>query len=177
MKYSFSNKTFFAVAKDNVKDKIEVEIGDSKQVNKFYPQVKIMRWDNECNVSLRLKDDKVATENYEEKDGKIVWTKGNAKVEFYDLPESEDIPEGGFEFNIILKEKPDTNVIEFTLQTKGLDFFYQLEPTQKEKDEGTYMPDNVIGSYAIYASGNKVNYVGGKEYKCGKFGQIGRAHV
>jgi len=44
--YTFSNNTYSKVAKDNPKDRIAIEIGDSKQSD-FYPQVKIQRWDNE----------------------------------------------------------------------------------------------------------------------------------
>jgi len=42
------NNTYFAEPKDDPKDKISVEIGDSKQKD-FYPQLKVMRWDNEVN--------------------------------------------------------------------------------------------------------------------------------
>ena len=44
---------FRVIAKDDPKDRIEVEVGDFKQPE-FYNQVKIMRWDNEVNVSLDL---------------------------------------------------------------------------------------------------------------------------
>ena len=40
--------------KDTIKDgdEYKIEIGDSKDID-FKPQVKIMRWDNECNFSVR----------------------------------------------------------------------------------------------------------------------------
>jgi hypothetical protein len=174
--YEYANKTYSAVAKDDPKDKIEVEIGDSKQVD-FYPQVKIMRWDNECNVSIRLKDDGLDTETNKTKDGKVVWSKGKKEVEFYELPASDELPEGGFEFNVILKEKPDTNVIEFTLQDKDVEYIYQPELTQEEKDEGMYRPEHVIESYAIYSKTGKINYVDGKKYRCGKVGHIYRPKI
>ena len=56
MNYAFKNNTYFATPKDDPKDRIEVEIGDSKQPD-FYPQFKVMRWDNECNFSARLVHD------------------------------------------------------------------------------------------------------------------------
>ena len=50
---------FIAITpKDDPKDKIEVELGDSKDSTKFHPQVKLMRWDNEVNASFRLKDER-----------------------------------------------------------------------------------------------------------------------
>ena len=51
-KYSFANETFSRRVKAHPKDRIEVEIGDSKQPN-FKPQFKVMRWDNEVNFSMR----------------------------------------------------------------------------------------------------------------------------
>lgn len=58
-KYSFDKNTFFATPKTDIKDKIQVEIGDSKQTD-FFPQTKVMRWDNEVNVSVRLIHDEVS---------------------------------------------------------------------------------------------------------------------
>lgn len=176
LEYKSKTKSYSCLAKSDEKDRIEVEVGDSKQ-KEFYPQVKVMRWDNECNVSIRLKDDGLSAESESKVSDKVVWTKGQKEVEFYELPVSEELPEGGFEFNIILKEKPDTNVIEFTLQDKDVEYFYQPELTQEEIDAGYFRPENVIGSYAIYAKEERVNYTGGKEYKCGKIGHIYRPKI
>jgi len=175
-KYTVENNTLIQEVKDNPKDRIVVEIGDSKQPD-FKPQFKLMRWDNEVNLSVRLKDDQVATGAVTISQEKIVWSKGNIKANFYDLPLDETHPEGAYEFEVILKEKPLTNKIEFTLNTKGLDFFYQPELTQKEIDEGASRPENVVGSYAVYASERRTNWTGGKEYKCGKVGHIFRPKV
>ena len=41
--------------KGEPKDEINVEIGDTKQTE-FYPQIKLQRWTNETNFSVRLKD-------------------------------------------------------------------------------------------------------------------------
>jgi hypothetical protein len=177
MIYTKDKNTYFAKPKDDDKDRIELEIGDSKQAD-FYPQMKIMRWDNEANVSIRLKTDETAVPS---KSGeKISWETDKLKAEFYAL-------ENGHEFEIILKEKPLTNRIEFTLETKGLDFFYQpflknQNPDgsfweENERGDISGCPENVGGSYAVYTSENKVNYVGGKEYKCGKVGHIFRPKI
>ena len=174
-KYQLTANTFIGVAKPDPKDKIDVEIGDSKQPD-FKPQVKIMRWDNETNLSFRLKDDGLEKETVTTDKDKIIWSKGTREAHFYDFINAEH-PEGASEFEIILKEKPVTNVVEFTLNTKGLDFFYQPELTQEQIDNGMSAPDNVIGSYAVYASEQKTNYVGGKEYKTGKVGHIYRPQV
>lgn len=169
-------KQFFALtAKDNPKDLVQVEIGDSKDATKFFPQVKHQRWDNECNVSIRLKDFdgfSVATET-----DKVKLITPKKEVHFYETGITEENPENAYEFEVILKEKPKTNVLEFTLQDKDVEYFYQPELTEKEIEDGASRPENVVGSYAVYAKEQKTNYVGGKEYKCGKVGHIFRPRI
>jgi len=170
-KYSIKNNTFAFIPKDNNKDRIETEIGDIKQLD-FHPQVKIKRWDNEVNFSVRLKHEE---ENpiISSKDEKINWKGDKIEVDFYDIKEGE----GGYEFEVTLKEKPVTNKVEFSLNTKGLNFYYQPELTQEEKNQGHERPENIVGSYAVYASEEKLNYIGGKEYKTGKVGHIYRPRI
>ena len=170
MNYTKDKTTYFATPKTDIKDRIELEVGDSKQPD-FYPQVKIMRWDNEVNLSYRLKDSEIGTEKVTDKDGKIVWSKGNLEAHFYDLSLTEH-PEGALEFDVVLKEKPLTNKVEFTLNDKGVEYFYQPALTEQEIGEGASRPDNVVGSYAVYAKTPKTNWTGGKEYKCGKVGMF-----
>lgn len=162
------------IYKDEPKDEINVEVGDSKTPSAFLPQVKLMRWSNETNFSLRLIDDESGTEKIDSLDDKIVYEKGNKKVEFYEYLNDE----GGYKLVWYLKKKPKTNKVEFTIQSKGLDFFYQPELTQEEIDEGAIRPDNVIGSYAVYHStkGGMVD-ANGKDYKCGKAFHIYRPHI
>jgi len=158
----------------DVFDKLEIEVGDTKQPI-FYPQVKIKRWDNEVNASFRLIDDEPKQLVIKGEKIKLV---GNKKeVHFYELPVSKELQEGGYEFEVILKEKPASNKLEFSIETKGLSFFYQRELTQEEKDKGTIRPDNIVGSYAVYCSENKINYVGGKLYRTGKVGHIYRPKI
>jgi hypothetical protein len=164
-KYEIANNSFVQVAKEDVKDKIEIEIGDTKQID-FYPQAKFQRWDNEINLSLRLVHDE-ATPLVTTESDRIIWQGEKIDARFYNI-ESEEHPEGAYEFDILLKERPKSNIVEFTIQTKGLDFFYQPELTQEEINEGCERPENVIGSYAVYYKDCPANHVGGKEYKAGK---------
>jgi hypothetical protein len=172
MQYSFKDKTYFAKPKDDWKDRIEIEIGDSKQPDKFYPQMKIMRWDNEVNFSARLDD----FDNFSvSKAGNKIKVVGDKReVHFYDIAPCGDHPLGAYEFGVVLKEKPTSNVISFTIETKGVDFFKQTEE-RRQFDNGDWnCAENVPGSYAVYASERKINYINGKEYKCGKIGHIFR---
>ncbi len=149
----------------------EVEVGDRKQSD-FYPQVKIKRWMNECNFSARLKTEHKNPKVVEE-DGKIKWKDGDIEAHFYELEaDGEQLEEGGLEFEIVYHKKPKSNVVEFTIQTKGLRFLYQPELTQKERDEGCTRPENVVGSYAVYHKTKRHN-----KYKTGKAFHIFRPHV
>jgi hypothetical protein len=121
----------------------EVEVGDRKQSD-FFPQVKIKRWDNECNFSARLKTEHKNPKVVEE-GKKIKWKDGDVEAHFYELDaDGEQLEEGGLEFEVVYHKKPKSNKVEFTIQSKGLDFF--LQPHEDGPD--TYRPENVKGSYA-----------------------------
>jgi hypothetical protein len=145
-----------------------IEIGDTKQPDKCYPQAKLIQWDNETNFSLRLAEE-VTGSSAELKDGSFIWKSSDKTTEahIYELDIDED---GGLEFEVILHQKPKSNVVNFTLQSKGLSFYYQPELTEKEIEDGDNRPENVVGSYAVYHSTNKNHYKkrGHKNYKTGK---------
>lgn len=167
--------TAFVVEKYNPMDFVEKEIGDSKTPGKFLPQQKITRWDNECNVSVRLVHDEKTPDVVVEGDD-VVWKGKKVEARFYDVFNTEH-PEGAGEFEIVLKERPVTNVVEFTVQDKDVDYFYQAPLTAEEIAGGSERPENVEGSYAVYAKTPKTNYTGGKEYKTGKIGHIFRPQI
>jgi hypothetical protein len=167
--YEKRDNTFIQEKKSNPKDRIEVEIGDSKTPDSFLPQVKVMRWDNEVNASFRYVDTELGEAQIRTEGKVIKYVKPKTEFRAYDLDPKEGLEDGGLEIELLLKEKPDTNKFEFTLQTKGLDFFYQPELTQKEIDEGGSRPDDVAGSYAVYhKTKGGMNRADGMEYKAGK---------
>jgi hypothetical protein len=169
MDYQFQNNTYSVKQKDDPADRIEVVLGDDKQPD-FKPQAKIQRWDNEVNVSIRLDDADFDGSTPQIIKDKIVAEAGKKELRLYEIQD-------GFEIEVQLDEKPATNVVRFTLQDKDVEYFYQPALTQEEIERGNYRPDNVVGSYAIYAKTPKVNYVGGKEYKTGKVGHIYRPKI
>jgi len=178
-RFQEENNTLKRVVRDDANDKkkgdiLEVELGDAKQPD-FKPQAKIKRWKNEVNFSLRRKKNwknpNVRTESIET-GAKVKVQDDDEELHMYELDGFED---GGLEVETILKKKPkgkNANQIEFTLETKGLDFFYQPELTQEEKDNGAKRPENVVGSYAAYHKTNANN-----EYKTGKAFHIYRPHI
>lgn len=135
---------------------IETEVGDVKQPD-FKPQLKIKKWDNEVNFSIRAEEKADAVTVQE--DEKTKYKTKDYEVHQYEVPAGED---GGYEFEWVLLKKPKSNVLMATIQTKGLDFYYQPELTPKEIEDGCSRPENVIGSYAVYY--NKKN----NKYKTGK---------
>ncbi|MEI6751126.1 MAG: hypothetical protein WCK69_01055 [Candidatus Saccharibacteria bacterium] len=74
------------------------------------------------------------------------------------------VPRDGFEFEFDVYEKPDTNIFELSITTKGLDFYRQEALTPKEIEEGSSRDPDVVGSYAVYHSESKYN----NEYQTGK---------
>ena len=84
----------------------------------------------------------------------------------------------GFKIDILLNEKPDTNVFCQTIQGgENYDFFYQPALTAEEITEGASRPDNVVGSYAVYHKTLKNHKVGGTNYETGKAFHIYRPQV
>jgi hypothetical protein len=105
-------------------DTFQIEIGDSKQSD-FKPQMKLKRWDNEANFSVRLIDDGKGTQ-VEEAD-KVKYVQKDYEARFYQDGDA-------FELDILLKSKPKKNIFEFNINTKNLTFHYQAELTQEEID-------------------------------------------
>jgi len=169
--YAIANNTLSKTQIADTSRLGQIEIGDSKQPS-FFPQFKTMHWDNECNFSARLVDDLTGTVSYQ--GNKIVYSKPDLVANFYTQTGDED---GQFEFEIILKQKPSSNIIQFTIQSKGFDFFFQPPLTSDEITEGANRPDNVVGSYAVYHSTKTNNLVGGKAYRTGKAFHIYRPQL
>jgi hypothetical protein len=163
-RFEISNETLRRKIKENPLDDIEIEIGDSKQPD-FKPQAKIKRWGNEVNFSLRAREHE--NSRVEFSDNVVKYITPEYEVHQYELDPSNLGEDGGLEFEWVLPQKPSTNILEATIQTKGLNFYYQAPLTDEEKARGAKRPENVVGSYAVYhatKSGNNQH----KHYKTGK---------
>lgn len=194
-----NDTTWKEVVRTDPKDRLEVIIGDDKQPD-FKPQIKIQRWDNEVNYSIRLKETEIGLVNINLDNEKIIWEKGNITSKFYNIPTTKVLPDGGYEFQVELAQKPTTNIIEFSLMGKGIKFCYQAPFTEKFKDgwserfqkeivvteteirdlDGILIgerPENVVGSYAVYCTEPKNNWSNGKIYRVGKVGHIYRPKI
>lgn len=176
-KFSVIDNTLIRDVKEDVKDRITLEVGDSKQPE-FYPQAKIMRWDNEVNASFRYVDPEPGDPVIETEQDRIKYIKPKTEFHAYELNSSEIGEDGGLEIELILKDKPDSNKFDFTIQTKELEFLFQAPLTQEEIDEGCKRDESVVGSYAVYhKSKGGMNDKAGNEYKAGKAFHIYRPEV
>jgi hypothetical protein len=135
---------------------VVVEIGDTKQ-EQFYPQAKLAKWDNEANFSLRLASDITGANVAVDQSQKLVWTAADGtEAHIYSITD-------GFEFEVVYKAPPASNIVSFTIETKELEFLYQPALSQVEIDRGAKRPENVVGSYAAYHLSKRDN-----KYQTGK---------
>ncbi len=170
-KYKMQNASFIMEAIDE--NAMQTEIGD-KTADKFSPEMTLRKWSDEVSMNIKYKHNEKEKDLKFELDGKKIKLKGK-KIEthFYEM-ENEN-----YEFEIILLEKPTTNIVSFDIATKGLKFYYQPELTQQEKDDGAFRPENVIGSYAVYHESKAGDYskMGLKNYRAGKAFHIYRPKI
>lgn len=149
----------------------EIEIGDGKRANEFYPQLKAMTLDNDANLSVRLLDvDEEFTTAVN--DDKLELEYSDKKVVFYDVEGYSD----RFEFGVILKSKPADNVVRYSIRHKNVSFHKQptaaqmMERHPELKD--VYIPDHIVGSYAVFHENEHYIGRGRAGYKTGKVMQI-----
>lgn len=156
------------------KRRMQIEVGDSKE-DGFIPQVKLMGWDNEVNFSMRLADNQFDG-IVREQDDRIEYEKDGRTARFYEIDDS-DFEDGAFEFDLVLTERPLTNVIEFTVRAKNLKAYFQ--PALPQEILSKYriaQPERFVRSWYIRHAHKRNNEVAGNEYRTGKFGQIPRPY-
>ena len=163
---------------------IQAEVGN-KTLDKFTPELTLRKWDDEVNFKVKYKhSEKEKDQKVDIEDKKIKWKGNKTEVHYYDIKKGELLHDkvlehDVYEVEVILLEKPDTNIVEFDIETKGLAFYYQPELTQEEIDDGASRPENVIGSYAVYHESKQGDYspMGLKNYRAGKAFHIYRPKI
>jgi hypothetical protein len=195
--------------KHEPKDEISVTIGNKPDpellgadVKNFEPSITLSRW-NEVSFKVIPDISAVALKDRTltfSKD-KILFDTPKVSYEMYDVVPNAENPEGAYKYIWYLKEKPLTNKVEFSIHSKGLDFFRQpalteeyqngysqefqkeivVTETQVKDLDGNVLverPENVVGSYAVYhQTKGGMNDINGKEYKTGKAFHIYRPHI
>ncbi len=159
--------------------RLDVEVGDSKRPD-FLPRVKLKAWDNECNLSVGVIDNSNGAAEVVVDGDIIKWKKPGLEAHFYEKGTDERNEDGAYEFEVVLKEKPASNIVELSINVpKGLVFYYQPPLTPEEIADGCERPENVVGSYAVYhesQSGDQTKR-GGKNYRTGKAFHIYRPEI
>ena len=145
------------------------EAGDNKVIaHRDRPAVSFSKWDRETAMTVAYVGLNAAGSRQFLTD-RIEWEGDNEELHAYPLPASEGMEDGGFEIEVYLRQRPESNTFRFAVEgADELDFFYQPELTAEEIAEDSVRPENVIGSYAVYHK-TKANHVEGQtNYGTGK---------
>lgn len=147
--------------------KYGIEVGDEKRALNFFPQLKTKVFDNRANFSVRyntVADNIIPTVEDEE----IVWQDDYTSVRFGDSPK-------GYNMGLVLKHKPASRYVEYTIESKGLIFLKEVESDEalakelgvsyKELKEGR--PDNVTRSMSAWYD-KDIADISRKEFQTGK---------
>lgn len=178
-------------AKDDPKDLIAVEIGDTKQTD-FYPQVKVMRWDNEANLSLRYTGFDLDNAVISQDGNSVEYVVGDITVKMFDDPNGDN--DGSTEVELTLDAKPASNVFNFTVRSKNVLAFVQPAINEQTFDDITdenlvltetdaigtdnflyaHMEPRSVHAILLYNATSRDNSEDGKNYATGKFQTIYR---
>ncbi|RLG14059.1 MAG: hypothetical protein DRN66_02990, partial [Candidatus Nanohalarchaeota archaeon] len=168
-------------------------------IEKSKPEVKLEKWGNETFLKVSrpsvsyspgsLVNDKIPPlVGKRLSDSKVKFINHKEEVHIYSLEE-------GMEYEVILKEKPNSNIIEMEIESQDLGFYYQPPLNQEKQEEGltcnetdcwdengtnmVHRPENVVGSYAVYHKNKKGDYskMRGKNYMAGKAFHIYRPKI
>ncbi len=136
---------------------IKIAIGESKELS-LKPVLSISKDDAIIKTSLQTAEPSIASDTI----GKTVWDGTKTTLNLYEYPSgSKEAPDGGYEYEVILKSKPSSNVLTFNLDTKNLVAYYQppLNADNKLCTEtacgNATRPENIVGSYAFYTTEGK----------------------
>jgi hypothetical protein len=165
---------FKSLANDNIM------IGDAADAD-FHPKFTLNRWNGECWLKLDFDDSQILgnQQNVNLEENTVKWSSPLFDFHYYPLSQTDQHEDGGLEFEIILKVKPQQNTLTFPIQTRGFKFYKQrpltqeLNPADCTELSETYArlkngaeywrPENVVNSYAVYHDSKRDN-----KYKTGK---------
>ena len=146
--------------------------GENKiEVMKDEPKVVFSKWGGEAALGVRyegLPADTTGSRAF--LTDRMEWKGAKEEMHAYPLDASAGVGEdGGLEVEIVLNEKPATNVFDFAIDgADNLDFFYQPALTPEEIAEGADRSENVVGSYAVYHKTKANHRIGSTNYATGK---------
>lgn len=165
IKWSFGqlDPTWYSIDSFILEDNLYVnELSDVKSKITNDGIVELSKWNNESFLKL------IPVDNFKfsiTDNKKIELENTRIKLDYYIKNNT------AFEYEIILKEEPKSNVINIPIETKNLKFYYQSPLNEEMNNQScnatdcgnAHRPENVVGSYAVYHSSKKDN-----EYQTGK---------
>jgi hypothetical protein len=187
-------------SKDQLTRNLTIQVGDSIKAQ-FDPSFTATMWEGECSFKVDLStiahpmDAAVRSTSTFNSQTKTTLTTNTMNHEMFIRDD------GNFEWTIILKDKPDTNLLVYSIEMEGLDFCYQpalpvgdtmlweiavgdewfgdsLIAQEGDTTGYEHRPDSVVESYAIYHNSkmDNVRKVDGSYeiYETGKAGHIYR---
>lgn len=177
-------------------DDVVMELAEDKVIiSNSFPEARLEKWGNEAHLKV-WPDDEVENEVTLSGD-KTIYKSRDEKKEYCLYPTTalhigRNI--AGFEYEVILKEKPETNIVTLNIETEDLKFYYQPPLTEEEtppeggsvtetavmdKNGNTiiYRPENIVGSYAVYHKDKKGYVTGQTNYATGKAFHIYRPRI
>jgi len=189
-----SDNTF--VDEPDITTVLSVEVGDAQSAD-FVPKIDVKAWENECSVSLKLSPPEgreLEKGEIDIQESRIVWNGTEKKAGFSKISPSDEMPEGGMEFDVTLDKRPDRDRVSFDLDFHNAVFYRQPYMQERIGQEGVVTatdtegydgngnviiqcPENICGSIAVYHASPPVNIAGDKVYKSGKIGHIYRPKI
>lgn len=158
---------------------ISRKVDFSTKLDKEKGVLELSRWDGDGKLKIKMPDEVKSYEQITKKENKFTYD--DYELNIYPLND-------GIEYEIILHNKPGTNIFHINISSQDLEFLYQgpltdydypagwtitetsaYDPTGKLID---YRPPEIVGSYAVYHIGKQNN-----QYKTGKFCHITRPKV
>lgn len=158
----------------------------STEFSKDEPKVTLKKWNGEIALNIKYKENGKlgkATKNQE----KIEWKSAKQELHAYELPAGVGMEDGGVEIEVVLNEKPTTNVFCYEITTnQNLNWYKQLPlwqeqgllvptatctdtdcDTDGDGEFDSFRPLNVVNSFAVYY-GKSNHKIGSLNYATGK---------
>ena len=194
-RYNFDNGKL--ITKIEHIDDIKIAVGEVD----FKPNMEISRWDGEIKMKVKPRlNSKSKIKDLKLEDKKIKYKEDKKEYHLYEVKKGDETYNGAtstmdaYEVEVILLEKPDSNIVEMDIETQGLNFYHQPPLNLENNPEAdyctethcykddiviTHRPENVIGSYAVYHESETGDYskMGLKNYRAGKAFHIYRPRM
>lgn len=139
------------------------------ELKKDQPEVVLSRWNGAASIGIRYDKLNGAEGKRAFLSDKVVWKGVGEELHAYPLDPNSQMEDGGIELEVVLDSVPDSSTFDFQLTGyEDFDFFVQAPLTPEQIADGGYMPENVVGSIAVYHKTLRDHVLGETNYSTGK---------